>query len=59
VTALMQRPQLELQPGDHVCAVCNGARNQLDDIVVERIFANGLITDNPYYLPKHQFRSEL
>jgi hypothetical protein len=59
VTALVERPQLALQPGNHVCAFYNGARHHLDDIVVEWIITNGLIIDKPYYLPKHQFRSEL
>jgi hypothetical protein len=37
VTTPAQRSQLALKPGDHVCAFYNGARNELDDIVVDFI----------------------
>lgn len=45
VTASTQRPQLGLQPGDHVCAFYNGARGHLDDIVVDFI-SQGLREQN-------------
>jgi hypothetical protein len=37
MTASVQRSELALQPGDHVCAFYNGARDHLDDIVVDFI----------------------
>jgi DcmR-like sensory protein len=37
VTASVQQSQLGLKPGDHVCAFYNGAREGLDDIVVDFI----------------------
>jgi DcmR-like sensory protein len=45
VTASLQRPQLELQPGDHICAFYNGGGADLDNIVVDFI-STGLRAHN-------------